>query len=47
MFSRDFINRMDLILIAAVVITVLFGILMIYTFGLKLHWLPLCPVFVT
>lgn len=33
MFSRDFINRMDFFLIAAVVITVVFGILMIYSAG--------------
>lgn len=33
MFSRDFLNRMDFFLIAAVVITVVFGILMIYSAG--------------
>jgi len=33
MFSRDFFNRMDFFLIAAVVITVVFGILMIYSAG--------------
>ncbi len=33
MFSRDFLNRMDVFLIAAVFITVVFGILMIYSAG--------------
>ncbi|NLV68449.1 MAG: rod shape-determining protein RodA [Spirochaetes bacterium] len=33
MFSRDFLNRMDFFLIAAVVITIVFGILMIYSAG--------------
>ena len=33
MFSRDFINRMDFFLLTAVVITIVFGILMIYSAG--------------
>ena len=33
MFNRDFINRMDPVLIGAVIFAVLYGILMIYSAG--------------